>query len=300
MAVAARGRAQVRGRAKSRRPSRSTKQGHVLESGKLLAARRVGLTSDLAITIGMSLALVGLIIVLAAGGVAQAINGRVGQFVSDEAAKLGFVVKTVSVQGAAPFTVEAIERASGLKAGAPILSVDLADVRQRVREVGWVDDVKVIRLLPNTIVLAVTERQRLAVWQASGRNVVIDAAGRPIIEANAARFTDLPLVVGAGAADEAPMMLQEIARRPRLQARLLALIRIDQRRWNIQLRDGLVIQLPADHVNDALTRLDRLDARTQIFDLGLARLDLRTPEMMLVRRKEGADAGPSDLVADGT
>ena len=72
-------------------------------------------------------------------------------------------------------------------------------MRQRVEQVGWVKDARVMRLLPDSLVISVDERKLLAVWQHNGR-----AGGhrrrRPAIpEADPARFAGLPLVVGEGA-----------------------------------------------------------------------------------------------------
>ena len=52
------------------------------------------------------------------------------------------------------------------------------------------------------------------------------------------------------------------------------------------MKDGGVIQLPADDEAAALIRLDQLDQQSRILDLGFARIDLRDPDMVAVRPRE--------------
>ena len=65
--------------------------------------------------------------------------------------------------------------------------------------------------------------------------------------------------------------------------RVEALVRVDQRRWDLRLKDGGLIQLPALDADAALVQLDQLDQRARVLELGFAKVDLRDPEMIAVR-----------------
>ncbi|MNI71197.1 Cell division protein FtsQ [compost metagenome] len=95
-------------------------------------------------------------------------------------------------------------------------------------------------------------------------------------------------MVGKGADQAASDVLPLLAQRPRLMAKVEALVRVDERRWDLRLKDGALIQLPAVDQESALIRLDALDQRERLLDLGFARIDLRTPEEVAVRPSEGA------------
>ena len=107
-------------------------------------------------------------------------------------------------------------------------------------------------------------------------NQVIDGA-------DARRYPTLPLVVGKGADVAAGEILPLLAQRPRLMGMVDALVRVDERRWDLRLKDGSLIQLPATEQEAALIRLDALDQRERLLDLGFARVDLRTPDEVAVR-----------------
>jgi cell division protein FtsQ len=231
----------------------------------------------------LSLLVLGAGLVLFTGGRAQALGGAVSQAVDGRLAAIGFKLKRVHVQGASPEALPAIQAALDLHGGEPLARLDLMALRQKVEAVGWVKNVRVVRLLPDTLVVAVDERERLAVWQHGGQVQVIDAEGRPIPEADPRRFSDLPLVVGEGADGSAASILPLVRQRPRLASRVEALVRVDGRRWDLRLKDGSLIQLPARNVEGALLQLDQIDQRSRVLELGFERIDLRVPEAAAVR-----------------
>jgi cell division protein FtsQ len=214
-------------------------------------------------------------------------------------AALGLRVQSVRLDGASAQSAADILRAAALPHGAPLLALDLDAARRRVEQVGWVKSATVMRLYPDSVVIAVDERHLMAVWQHDGRAGVIDAGGVVAPEADPGRFAALPLVVGDGANLAAADILPHVLGRPRLADRVEALVRVDGRRWDLRLKDGTIVQLPArdpdapaDTEEAALLRLDQLDQQSQILDLGFSRIDLRDPEMVAVRpRQPPAAAG---------
>ncbi len=205
-------------------------------------------------------------------------------------APMGFRLERVEVQGASDMAKADILRAAALTKDTPILDVSLDDVRKRIEATGWVTDAKIVRLLPDTLVIAVAPRAPAAVWQHLGVSHVIDGEGRLINGADPARFADLPLVVGDGAAEEARNVLPLLHQRPALMTRLDALIRVDGRRWDLRLKDGALIQLPALGEDSALIQLDQLDQKQRLLSLGFERIDLRDPEVVAVRPRAAAPA----------
>lgn len=259
------------------------------QPAKLRGTASVRLDPKAATLAAAALLSVGLLAALATGGRAKLLTDGAVHAVQRQFAGLGLKVKTVRLQGVSDAATPYVLAAAGLHDGDPILGVDLEKVRQDVQTVGWVKEARVIRLFPDTIVISATERPRLAVWQLNGRAVVVDGDGKPIPEADPGRFPELPLVVGDGAATAAAAILPQLASRPRLIQRLDALVRVDGRRWDLRLKDGSIIQLPATHEDQALIALDQLDGRARLLELGFARVDLRDPEVVTVRPRSAGD-----------
>ncbi|MDP3368878.1 MAG: cell division protein FtsQ/DivIB, partial [Brevundimonas sp.] len=225
--------------------------------------------------------------VLATGARAERIGASIGRGVDGMTAGLGLKLEKVFIEGESPEATRAIQQAVQLSADQPMTAIDLDAVRRRVEAIGWVKSARIVRLLPNTLIVHVIEHDRLAVWQTGGVNQVIDSHGQVIAGAEAGRYPNLPLVVGKGAEQAASEVLPLIAQRPRLQSRVEALVRVDERRWDLRLKDGSLIQLPAANQEAALIQLDALDQRERLLELGFARIDLRTPEEVAVRPSAG-------------
>lgn len=258
---------------------------------KLGPAHGIGLPPRLALAIAGGAILVALIGAMVAEHRAQRVAGGAVGGVQALLGHAGLRFEKLSVQGATPDAEAAIIQAAAVYKDQPILGVDLPALRQRIEQVGWVKSARVVRLLPDTLAIAVDQRQTLAVWQHGGQTEVIDDTGQPIREADPGRFPDLPLVVGDGANETASAILPLVRSRPRLMQRLDALVRVDDRRWDLRMADGGLIQLPAEAPDSALIQLDQLDQKSRILELGFARIDLRDPELVAVRPKDAQVPG---------
>nr|WP_312163030.1 cell division protein FtsQ/DivIB [Phenylobacterium sp.] len=258
------------------------------------AARGVGLSPWHALVAAAGVVTIALTVTMATGHRGERLGASAGSAVGG---LFGFKLKAIHVEGASQMATPDILRAAGVYRDEPVLGMDLEAIRQRVEAVGWVKEARVVRLLPDTLVLAVVERRQLAVWQNGGRSHVIDETGAVIPEADPGRFPTLPLIVGAGANEAASAILPEVAARPRLAERTEALVRVDGRRWDLRMKDGSLVQLPAVDEGAALIQLEQLDQRSRILELGFERIDLRDPTVVAVRPRDGVL--PGQLVANG-
>lgn len=260
------------------------RQGGTLSAKWILAGAAGVLTLALGVT-------------LATGHRGEHLAQATGSAIDGKFGDAGFRLKAIHVEGASPMATADIIRTAGLYKDQPLLGMDLEALRKRVETVGWVKEARIVRLLPDTLVVAVKERRQLAVWQHAGHQFVIDDHGQVIPEADARRFSTLPLVVGDGGAEHAPEILPIIAQRPKLMERMDALVRVDDRRWDLRMKDGSLIQLPAVGEEASLMRLEQLDQRSRIMELGFERIDLRNPDVVAVRPRQAPP--PGQLAADG-
>ena len=259
--------------------------------------RKAGLTPASALAIAAVVAVVGGLAIVASDARVHRFTAKIGADIDRALIAQGLKVRTLTIQGASPDAQADIARATGLQRDEPILHVDLQSLRSRVEQVGWVKSARIVRLLPDTIVIAITPRPTFAVWEHAGHALVIDNSGHAIPEADPAHFASLPLVVGDGADAAAPSILPVVRAHPAVMARLDALVRVDDRRWDLRMKDGGLIQLPATGEDAALIQLDKLDQKSRILELGFERIDLRDPELVAVRPRQVAP--PGQLVANG-
>jgi cell division protein FtsQ len=200
-------------------------------------------------------------------------------------ARMGLRVSQVVIEGRANTPEPLLRNAIGVEAGDPILGFSLAKARERIEHLSWVEHATVERRLPGTIVVQLQERRPFAIWQNQGKFVLIDRAGQVVTNSNVADFRQLPLVVGAGAPEAAATLLDALEERPAIAARVVAAVRVGDRRWNLTLKSGLTVMLPEDHEPAALDRLAELDQQHKLLERPLQFVDMRLPDRLVVRAK---------------
>ena len=243
-----------------------------------------------------------LLVVLWAGGYVGMLARAADRAAGSATASVGFEVKRVLLRGAHQITQEEILAALGTVVGEPMVQVSLREARKRIESLGWVRAAAVTRLMPDTLVVAIREREPAAVWQVNGDLRLIDDSGAVIRAVGAYEYSNLPLIVGSGAPDAAAALLQALGAHSELQTRTYALIRVSDRRWNLRLHNNITIKLPETDIAKAVGDLALLHAAQSTLDQPLEYIDLRDPERMIIRRRDGTgdadaagtEAGQSD------
>ncbi len=214
------------------------------------------------------------------GNTVASLRERVGQ-----AANLH--VQRIVIEGRSNTPEPMLRAALGVSRGYTLLGFSLEGARARIESLTWVQSAAVERRLPDTIVVHLVERRPFAVWQNQGRFVLIDRAGQadaaPHPVTNAAAYTTLPLVVGAGAPERAAELLDQLAAQPGLKSRVVAAIRVGERRWNLRLNTGADVLLPEGAEAAAMARLMELHTAQALLDRPLQTLDMRLPDRLVVR-----------------
>ena len=197
---------------------------------------------------------------------------------------LGFTVEDVLVVGRSQTTKDDLLKAVRLARGAPILAYDLDEARQRIEVLPWVASASVGRMLPDTILLSVIERQPLALWQSKGSFEVIDRKGKIISKQSIERFSDLLVVVGKDAPENAAALFAILETQPQLMDLAKSAVRVGGRRWNVRLKGDIDIRLPAERARAAWSRLAEYERRHGILSRDVRMLDLRLPDRVIVRK----------------
>ena len=94
--------------------------------------------------------------------------------------------------------------------GMPILQVPLDQVRDDLLAQGWVEQVSILRSLPGTIRINITERTPFAIWQHDGALRLIDHSGAEIMRDDVQAYAALPLIVGDGAPGHARALMRPV------------------------------------------------------------------------------------------
>ncbi len=206
-------------------------------------------------------------------------------------ADLGLRISKVEINGAGSLDPAVLDTAIGVKPGDPALGFSLGAVQNRVAQLGPVQSVTVERVLPGTLVIDITERDALAIWQTMQDGhvqfVLIDKDGAVIANQDAAaakrREPGLLLLSGGDAPKFAATLLAELKTVPVVLAHVVAAQHVDGLRWNLILKDHAVVKLPGSDEAGAIGQLAALQASMQLLDRPVEDIDLRQPGRLIVR-----------------
>lgn len=210
-----------------------------------------------------------------------AMFGRLGA----ATANFGLQVQRIAIDGRQKTPEAQIRMALGVNEGDAILGFSVEAARARLEALTWVRAAVVERQLPGTIKVTLTERAPFAVWQKDGKFALIDRAGNVVTDSDVLAFADkLPLVVGAGAAGApAAALIDTLSAQPEVMQRLVAAVRVGDRRWDLCLASGTEVMLPEGAEPQALARLVELQADKKLLDRPLQDIDLRLPDRLRIR-----------------
>lgn len=207
----------------------------------------------------------------------------------------GFTVSGYQIVGLAHMNRAAVDqvvtdelRRAADEAGtdkAPQALVDTGAIRKRLLQFGWVKDARVLRRLPDTLVIDIVERKPAALWQNQGELALIDSDGVLLDRVPVDRMPDLPLLIGPGANQQEQELASLMADVPTLRPQLASATWVGGRRWDLNFQSGETVALPEgyDAARVALIKFARADKQTGLLGRGLVRFDLRVPGKMIVR-----------------
>lgn len=195
----------------------------------------------------------------------------------------GLTVDEIRLSGRINAERDSLMAAIGVARDTPILAVDLGRLRERIENLGWVEQARVSRRLPDILEIHIEERTPFARWQHDGRLTVIDRTGIVITDRRPEVYAALPLVVGADAATEAAPLIEMMASDPNLQARVTAAVRVGSRRWNLKFDNDIDVLMPEEGMVRAWRRLGDLHRDNKILEREVTVIDLRVDDRVFLK-----------------
>jgi cell division protein FtsQ len=265
------------------RSPRKTKSAETPGAGmvrRLLLRRPI-----LVLTLGLVVA-GGLVGLFAGGHVAKVIL-RVQGAVAAPFTDAGFAVREVTVAGEERTTPESASAALALAKGGSIFSVRPDAARARLLMLPWVADAEVRRHFPDKVTVRLIEKRPFAIWKTGNELSVVERSGAVITKVQENLFGHLPVIAGAGAPEAAAPMIDALAKGKAIQARLVAIERVGERRWDLHLAGGVTVRLPEEGWERQLLELERLIVEKGVLERDIEMIDLRYPDNYVFRLHNG-------------
>ena len=222
----------------------------------------------------------------------------VGTAAGEAIGEAGFAVKRVEIKG-----LNRMERLSvyAVALDQPSMAmplVDLDETRARMLQLGYVEEARVSRRWPDTLVVDIVERTPAAVWQHNQQLSLIDREGIVLEPVRLEAMPELPLVIGPAANLRAGALERLLGAAPQLKPMLAGATWVGGRRWDLRFQSGEVLALPEgeESAGKALTQFARMDKLTGLLGRGLVRFDMRIPGKFVVRvSSEPGSVVPAEL-----
>ena len=275
-------------RGKASRPpeSRNPRKAKSLEISRSGLARRLLLRRPI-LTLTLGLIMIGCAIGLFAGGhVAKAIL-RAQAALMAPFAEAGFAVNNVTITGGERTSPESASAALALAKGGSIFGVRPDAARARLLMLPWVADAEVRRQFPDKVTVRLIEKRPFAIWKAGNVLSVVERSGAVITKVQDDPFGRLPVIAGAGAPEAAAPIIDALAKEKAIQARLVAIERIGERRWDLHLSGGVSVRLPEEGWERQLVELERLIVEKGVLERDIEMIDLRYPDNYVFRLHNG-------------
>jgi len=200
----------------------------------------------------------------------------------------GLSVQNVEVDGRAVTQPEDVLKALDVARNAPILGVSPEKARLRLQSLPWVRTATVERRLPDTIHVQLVERKPLALWQHDGKVTLIDTDGVVIPTDHLDRYANLLLVVGEDAPTHTAELLNVLTAQPDLMKRVTSAVRVGERRWNLQVDNGITVEMPETGLADAWAHLAEIEHNHALLARDIQGVDLRLSDRVVVKQANDA------------
>jgi cell division protein FtsQ len=210
--------------------------------------------------------------------------------VSDVAKHAGLQVAKVEVHGTEHMDELPVYNQAIKQVDHSMIDLDLVGLRAEIMKLGWVEDARVSRRLPDTLVVDIVERRPVAIWQHDGKLNLIDAQGVMLNGVEPRSMPHLPLVVGPDANHQTAALGKLLGAAPALKPMLAGATWVGNRRWDLLFDTGETLSLPegTDEAAKALRLFAERDGTLRLLGRGWLKFDMRNPDRMVMRKPDGS------------
>lgn len=172
--------------------------------------------------------------------------------------------------------------------GKPLLSAPIYDIKKKMEALPWVDLAVVERMFPSAVMIRITEHRPVAIWQQGRKFYVINASGEIVEETDDYRaYGDIMLVAGDGAAERLKSFMAMLSAHPRVLEKVVSASFVGERRWDVFLKNGLLIRLPEDNPQQKISIIDDMIRQGNLDNRPIKTVNMILDTRMFIELKSG-------------
>ncbi len=170
-----------------------------------------------------------------------------------------------------------------------LLSLDLHKIKEIIEQEKWIKRVNLKKIYPSSLVLDIIENEPYAILRDKDKYYLLDIDGTIITEKNKDYELENFIIISG---DESPSALKGLIKELNIHfheliSQLSKLDFVEKRRWNLTLKNNLLIKLPDSKVDNALKNLKNLFIEEKVLQSNIIEIDLRIEGRASLRVDEG-------------
>ncbi|TCL09971.1 cell division protein FtsQ [Shimia isoporae] len=217
------------------------------------------------------------------------LNLTIAEFRRELATRPEFMVNAMAIDGASESTAEDIREVLSLDFPISSFDLELSEIQERAEELPGIASVAV-RIRPGGILqFNVEERTPVALWRTHQGLALVDIEGnvtQPMVAM--LDHPSKPLIAGEGGDGHVGEAMKLFAAAKPLGDRVIGLVRVGQRRWDLVLDRKQRILLPETGAVQALERVIALNGAHDMFERDLVVVDMRLAARPTIRLTQAA------------
>ncbi|MEO5346015.1 MAG: FtsQ-type POTRA domain-containing protein [Magnetococcus sp. YQC-9] len=196
-----------------------------------------------------------------------------------------FPLETIHIRGLVNIPNQVALQAMETPKGTNLLGIDPEVVRARLLALPWIHTVRVKRIFPSTLTVALSEKSAVGLSRQGERLMVLDEYGIPIKPFEKGDPLLLPVITplpGPHQAAETVWLLNLLDKQAWIKDQISEAVGMPGGGWTLYTRKGVKLLL-SNRAEQELSLLHRLQKRYKILDLRIRQVELRIANRIAIR-----------------
>ena len=195
-----------------------------------------------------------------------------------------FLINLIKIDGVDHLISNEIRSVINLDLPISSYDFDLENIKNKVQLMSIVETANLF-IADNIIHVEIIERKPSIIWQNNDNLEILDANGISISSVNSRqKHLNLPLIAGQGANKHVKEALFIYHHNLIFSEQLIGLVRVGNRRWNMDLINDRRVMLPSEGVNKALKKMIELNFVYEFSSKNFNVLDFRNINRVIIRK----------------
>ena len=166
-----------------------------------------------------------------------------------------------------------------------ILLLDLEKIHTELKTNKWIDDLIISRKLPSSLEINIIEKTPIAIYQYKKKLYLVDKNGDTISE-DIGNFKNLIHAIGYNANIHISNLINILNEYEDIKKNIVYVSRYGDRRWNLVLKNNIVIKLPEGNIKESMEYLKNLYDSQKLFERNIEYIDMRNATRYYIKYTE--------------